>query len=152
VDDVAGEEEVVWPWGMTEADPDPATRPWVFRPQGFLVAVLGDAEKAEGAKAALRAAGFAEKDLRSYPGQQVLEDRERFLAQQGPLRRVVGEVTSDSEAVALFSQYAREGRSFLWVHAGDREGANRAIHSLASYEVLHLRYYGRDTLEDIHVR
>ncbi len=146
------EDEVVWPWGMTEDDPDPATRPLVFRPRGFLVAVLGDDEKAEEAKASLRAAGFAEKDLRAYPGRQVLEDRERFLAQQGTVRRIVGEVTADSQAVALFSEYARDGRSFLWVHAGDRDNANRAVHSLASHEVLHLRYYGDDALEDIHVR
>ena len=146
------EEEVVWPWGMTEDDPDPATRPWVFRPRGFLVAVLEDDAKAEEAKATLRAAGFAEKDLRSYPGRQVLEDRERFLAQQGTVRRVVEEVTIDSKAVALFSDYAREGRSFLWIYAGNRDNANRAVHSLASHEVLHLRYYGHDTLEDIHVR
>ena len=149
---VEGEDEVVWPWGMTEDDPDPATRPWVFRARGFLVAVLADDERAEAAKAALRAAGFADKDLRTYPGRQVLEDRKRFLAQQGPLRRVVGEVTSDSEAVALFSEYAREGRSFLWVHAGDRDNANRAVHSLASHEVLHIRYHGHDSVEDIHVR
>ena len=155
MDEVAGgadEDEVVWPWGMTEHDPDPATRPWVFRPRGFLVAVLADDERAEAAKAALRAAGFAERHLRSYPGRQVREDRERFLAQQGTLRRVVGELTIDSDAVALFSDYARQGRTFLWVYARDRDNANRAVHSLANLEVLHIRYYGHDTLEDIHVR
>jgi hypothetical protein len=146
------EEEVVWPWGLTDRDPDPASRPWVFRPRGFLAAVLEDADRAAEAVALLRQAGFAEKDLRTYTGQQVLDDRERFLAQQGPLRRVVGEMTSDSDAVALFSSYARDGRSFLWVHAPDRESANRAIRSLSGCGVLHLRYYGDDSLEDIHVR
>lgn len=152
MDEVEDEDEVVWPWGMTEQDPDPASRPWVFRPRGFLVAVLANAGRAEDAAASLRDAGFAEKNLRTYTGQQVLDDRERFLAQQGALRRVVGEVTSDSEAVALFSEYARDGRSFLWVHVGDRHNANRAIRSLSGHEVLHLRYYGHDSLEDIHVR
>ncbi|HEX2192261.1 MAG TPA: hypothetical protein VHH09_03630 [Acidimicrobiales bacterium] len=149
---MADEEEVVWPWGMTERDPDPASRPWVFRPQGFLAAVLEDIDRAEEAKAGLQQAGFAEKHLRTYPGSQVLEDRERFLAQQGPLRRVVGEVTIDSKAVALFANYAREGRAFLWVYAPDREDANRAIRALSGFGVLHIRYHGHDTLEDIHVR
>ncbi len=137
---------------MTERDPDPASRPWVFRPRGFLVAVLDDAARAAEAAAALREGGFAEKDLRAYSGEQVLEDRERFLAQQGTLRRLVGEVTSDSDAVALFSSYARDGRSFLWVRVPERDDANRAIRALSGCEVLHLRYYGEDTLEDIHVR
>ncbi len=145
-------DEVVWPWGMTERDPDPASRPWIFRPRGFLAAVLEDDEKAEEAKAALRRAGFPEGKLRTYAGRQVLEDRERFLAQQGPLRRAVGEVTSDSQAVALFADYAGKGRAFLWVHVPDRDDANVAIHSLSSCGVLHLRYYGQDSLEDIHVR
>ena len=152
MDEAEGEDEVVWPWGMTEDDPDPATRPWVFRPRGFLVAVLGDDEKAEEAKASLRGAGFADKHLRSYPGHQVVEDRERFLAHQGPVRRLVGEATIDSKSVARFSDYARGSRTFLSVYAGDRDNANRAVHSLASHEVLHLRYYGHDSLEDIHVR
>ncbi len=152
MDEDKGEDEVVWPWGMTERDPDPASRPWVFRPRGFLAAVLADDEAAEQAKAALQRAGFAEGKVRTYAGRQVLEDRDRFLAQQGPLRRVVGEVTSDSDAVVLFADYARKGRSFLWVHVPERDEANRAIHSLSSFGVLHLRYYGPDSLEDIHVR
>jgi hypothetical protein len=149
---MADEDEVVWPWGMTDRDPDPASRPWIFHPHGFLAAVLEDDDTAEEAKAVLREAGFADKDLRTYSGHQVLDDRERFLAQQGMLRRVVGEVTSDSEAVALFVSYARAGRSFLWVHVADRETANRAIRSLSNCHVLHIRYYGQDSLEDIHVR
>jgi hypothetical protein len=152
VGEVEHEDDVVWPWGLTEDDPDPATRPWIFRARGFLVAVLADDERAEAAKASLLAAGFPGKHLRSYPGRQVLEDRERFLAQQSTVRRVVGEVTIDSRAVALFSDYARQGRSFLWVYAGDRDTANRAVHSLADHEVLHLRYHGHDSVEDIHVR
>ena len=146
------EEEVVWPWGMTDRDPDPATRPWVFNPRGFMVAVLDDPATADRAADDLRRAGFADRDLRTYAGQEVLEDRERFLAPQGVLRRAVGTLTSDSEAVELFVGYARAGRAFLWAHVPDREDANRAVRALSKHDVLHLRHYGHDSLEDIHIR
>jgi hypothetical protein len=141
--------EVVWPWGMTERDPDPATRPWVFNPRDFLVAVVEDDAEAERSRLALMELGFAEEDLRSYSGELVLSDRERFLAQQGPLRRVVGQVTSDAEAVKLFVRYAEEGRAFLWVHVHERDDANRAIRGLSSRKVLHFRYYGDTGAEDV---
>ena len=146
------DDEVVWPWGMSERDPDPSTRPWIFSPRGFMVAVLEDADAAEGGRVALMGTGIREKDLRIFTAEQLLEDRERFLAQQGVLRRAVGKVTSDSKAVDLFLDSAHDGRSFLWVHVPDREDANRAIRGLSEHEVLHIRYYGDGDLEDIHVR
>ena len=146
------DDEVVWPWGMSDQDPDPASRPWIFSPRGFMVAILEDSAAAERARTALLETGFADRDLRIYDGQQVLNDREQFLAGQGPLRRVVGNVTSDTEAVELFLRYAREGRSFLWVHVADREVANTAIRNLSTHKVLHYRYYGDESVEDIHVR
>ena len=38
------EDEVVRPVGTTDLDPDLGSRPMVFRPRGFLVAVLSDDE------------------------------------------------------------------------------------------------------------
>lgn len=81
----------------------------------------------------------------------MLEDRARFLAQQHSLRRLVGRLTSDSEAVQLFLDYAHAGRSFLWVHVPDKQEANRAVRGLSGHKVLHLRYYGDDSVEDIHL-
>lgn len=146
------EKEVVWPWGMSERDPDPGSRPWIFNPRGFLLAVVDDAGEAERGKAALVSVGFPEGHLRTYSGEQVLEERERFLAQQSALRRVVGQVTSDSEAVELFSRYASDGRAFLWVYVRHRHDADRAVAGLSTISVLHFRYYGDESVEDIHVR
>ena len=58
--------EVVWPMGMTDQDPPISARPLAFSPQGFLVAILEDADQAEQAKATLAEAGFADRDLRVY--------------------------------------------------------------------------------------
>jgi hypothetical protein len=145
------DEEIVWPWGMTERDPDPASRPWVFRPRGFLVAVLEDDDAADSATLSLREAGFPERRLRSFTGNQVLEDRERFLASQRSVRRLVERVTSDTDAVQRFVDYAQAGRAFLWVYVPDRKDANRAIRALSEHEVLHFRYFGDDSIEDLHV-
>ena len=136
---------------MSERDPDPATRPWVFSPRGFLVAVLADTAEAEKADTALGRAGFPEGHRRIYTGEQVLDERRRFLAQQGPGRRLVEKLTIDTDVLELFVEYAENGRSFLWVHVPRREDANRAIRALGGHRVLHYRYYGDKSVEDIHL-
>ena len=142
-------EEVVWPWGLTERDPDPATRPWVFNPVGFLLTVVEDDAEAQRAGASLEAVGFTEAQHRSYSGDQVIRDRERFHAQQSAARRLVEKVTIDSEAVQLLVDYAHAGRAFLWVRVPEREDANRAIRALSANKVLYFRYYGDAGVEDI---
>ena len=63
---VMDEHEVAWPTGMSDQDPAGRDRPLVFNPQGFLVAILDDADQAEQAKATLAEAGFADRDLRVH--------------------------------------------------------------------------------------
>jgi hypothetical protein len=74
--------EVVWPTGMSDQDPAARDRPLVFNPQGFLVAILDDADHAEQARAALAEAGFTDRDLRVYTSQQILNSWERFRAER----------------------------------------------------------------------
>ena len=53
--------QVAWPMGMSDQDPSLGARPLAFNPQGFLVAILQDADQAEQAKATLaqaRVRGF----------------------------------------------------------------------------------------------
>lgn len=142
-------DEVVWPWGMSERDPDPSSRPWVFNPRGFLLLVLEDDGEAERASARLLDVGFADHHRRTYSGQQVLEERKAFVAQQGLARRVVENLTIDQDVVDLLLRYADEGRAFLWVVAPRREDANRAIRGLSDHKVLFVRYYGDRGVEDI---
>ena len=67
-------------------------------------------------------------------------------------QRVVGALTDDRGTIELYFGYAREGRAALWVRVPDRSDANRALRHLADHEVLHLRYYGHYSQEDIHLR
>ena len=142
-------EEIVWPWGMSEADPDPASRPWVFNPRGFLLAVVADGSEAERARSALKKVGFPETHSRSFTGEQVMEDRARFQAQQGTARRFVERVTIDTEAFNLLLDYARTGRAFVWIRTPGREDANRAIRGLSANNVLYFRFYGEAGVEEI---
>ena len=146
------EHEVVWPMGMSDQDPSLADRPLMFNPKGFLVAILDDDDHAERARAALQKAGFADRDLRVYTSRQILADHQRYLAQRSLARRVVGGVTDDTTALERYLGHARQGRSALWVHVPDDADAKRAVRSLADHPVIHIRHYGQDRQEDLHLR
>jgi len=148
---VMDEHEVVWPTGMSDQDPAARDRPLVFAPEGFLVAILADADQAEQAKAALVEAGFAERDLRVYTSQQILDSWERFQAERSLAQRVAGAVTDDPDTIEQYFGYARQGRSALWVHVPADADAKRAVRALADHSVLHFRHYGHGGQEDIQI-
>ena len=143
--------DVPWPTGMSDQDPAARERPLVFNPEGFLVAILPDAGQAEQARTALADAGFAERDLRVYTSQEILDSWERFQAERSLAQRVAGAVTDDPATIERYFGYAREGRSALWVHVPDDADAKRAVRGLADHQVLHIRYYGHDRQDDLHI-
>ena len=67
-------------------------------------------------RAALQAAGFAERDLRVYTSQQILDDHQRYVAQRSLARQVVTAVTVDPDSLERYLDRAREGRAALWIH------------------------------------
>jgi hypothetical protein len=143
--------DVTWPTGMSEQDPAARERPLVFNPQGFLVAILEDADHAERARAALADAGVAERDLRVYTSQQILDSWERFQAERSLAQRVAGAITDDPATIELYFGYARQGRAALWVHVPDDADAKRAVRRLADHQVLHFRHYGHNSQRDLHI-
>ena len=143
--------EVAWPTGMSDQDLPARARPLVFNPQGFLVAILDDTERAEQAGAGLAEAGFAETDLRVYSSQQILDSWERFQAERSLTQRVAGALTDDPETIEVYFGYARQGRSALWVHVPDDADAKRAVRVLADHQVLHFRHYGPGRQQDLHI-
>jgi hypothetical protein len=145
------EREIAWPTGMSDQDPAARDRPLVFNPQGFLVAILEDDDQAEQAKATLAKAGFADRDLRAYTSQQILDSWERFQAERSLAQRVAGALTDDPDTIELYFGSARQGHAALWVHVPDEADAKRAIRNLADHQVLHIRHYGHDRQDDIHI-
>jgi hypothetical protein len=137
---------------MSDQDPAARERPLVFKPEGFLVAILEDADQAEQARAALADAGFAESGLRVYTSQQILDSWERFQAERSLAQRVAGAITDDPATIEQYFGYARQGRAALWVHVPEDADAKRAVRCLADHQVLHFRHYGHGSQEDIHLR
>jgi hypothetical protein len=133
-------------------DRDLSSRPLVFNPEGFLVAMLQSDQACERARVALVDAGFGSENVRVYTSHQILEDHELYLAARSTARRVVGALTDDQETIELYFGYAREGRRALWVHVPEKHDASRALRYLMDHPVLHYRYFGRDRQDDIHVR
>jgi hypothetical protein len=145
------EDEVGWPTGISDQDPAARDRPLVFNPQGFLVAILQDADQAEQAKTTLADAGFADRDLRLYTPHQILDSWERFQAERSLAQRVAGAVTDDPDTIEQYFGYARQGHAALWVHVPEEADAKRAVRALADHQVLHIRHYGQDRQDDIHI-
>ena len=146
------ENHVAWPTGMSDQDPAARARPLVFAPQGFLVAILNDADHAEQARAALADAGFADRDLRVYTSQQILDSWERFQAERSLAQRVAGAVSDDPDTIELYFGSARQGHAALWVHVPEEADAKKAVRALADHQVLHIRHYSHDRQDDLHIR
>jgi len=99
----------------------------------------------------LAQAGFADRDLRVYTSQQILDSWERFQAERSLAQRVAGALTDDPDTIEFYSGSARQGRSALWVHVPDDADAKRAVRALADHQVLHIRHYGHGRQDDLHI-
>jgi hypothetical protein len=144
--------DIIWPVGTADQDPDLSARPMVFHPKGFLVAILPGADEAERAAAALRQAGFADRKLRIFTSERILDDHARYTAQPSLPRRVVATLTDDPETIELYYGHARDGCCALWVRVTDDDEADRAIRGLASCATLHIRHYGHRRQSDFHLQ
>jgi|GEM_PF-4765226 len=58
---------------------DPSSRPWSFRPEGYLVVILAGTKEAQRAETALVAEGFAPRDFKLYTGKQILDNHEEYM-------------------------------------------------------------------------
>jgi hypothetical protein len=130
---------------------DPSPRPWKFRPKGYLVVILSDAEEGQRAKADLVSNGFAPRDVKLYPGEQILENYEVYVGRRNATDKVVGSVVDDSEGRELYLGYARQDRCAMWVRIPDEENVPKALRALADHNYVHTRYYGSGQQTDFNV-
>jgi hypothetical protein len=130
---------------------DPSSRPWNFKPEGYLVVILADTEEAQRPEAALVAAGFAARDVKLYTGEQILDNHKEYMARRGVAGKVVGTVADDLEGRELYLGYAREDRCALWLRLPDEADVPKALRVLADHHYLHTRYYGSEQETDFHV-
>ena len=101
---------------------DPSPRPWKFRPEGYLVVIVSDADEAQRAEVDLVLHGFAPRDVKLYTGKQILENYEVYADRRNTTDKVVGSVVDDSEGRELYLDYARQGRCAMWVTHPRRRG------------------------------
>lgn len=141
------ESENTFPMDVT----DPSSRPWRFRPQGYLVMILAGTEEAQRAEAALVEQGFAPEDVKLYTGEQILANHEQYLERRGVTSKVVGFMVDDVEGRELYLGYARENRCAMWVRIPDEGDVPKALRLLADHDYLHTRYYGSEQQTDFHV-
>ena len=130
---------------------DSSPHPWKFKPEGYLVVILSDADQAQRAEADLVAHGFAPRDIKLYTGKQILANYEVFAGQRSTADKVVGSIVDDSEGRELYLGYAREDRCAMWVRIPDEEDVAKALRVLADHEYVHTRYYGTQQQTDFTV-
>ena len=130
---------------------DLASRPWSFRPEGYLVVLLAGTDEAQRAETALVAEGFAPRDVKLYTAKQILDNYEEYQRRRTVTGKVVGSVVDDQEARELYLEYAREDRCALWLRLPDEDDVPKALRVLADHDYLHARYYGSGEQTDYHV-
>jgi hypothetical protein len=130
---------------------DPSPRPWKFRPEGYLVVILSDAEEGQRAEEALVASGFAPRDVKVYTGSQILENYRVYATRRNITDKLAGSILDDTEGRELYLGYAREDRSALWLRLPDETYVAKALRMLADFNYVHARYYGPGKQQDFRV-
>jgi hypothetical protein len=62
------EHDITFPMDVT------ASRPWKFKPEGYLVVILTGISEARRALSALVEGGFGDRDIKVYSGEQTLQN------------------------------------------------------------------------------
>ena len=130
---------------------DPSSRPWKFRPEGYLVVILASSEEAQRAETALVAEGFATRDIKLYTGKQILDIQEEYMSRRGVTSKAVSPFIEDIEGRELYLGYARDDRAAMWVRIPEEGEVPKALRVLADHDYLHTRYYGSRQQTDYHL-
>ena len=116
---------------------------------GVLVAILENDAAGQHAVEALSELGFSDSDLRFYSSEEMLVYEEEFRSDRKLTGRLVGAFVDDADSMAQYVEFAKEGRSALWVLVPEREDANRVVRKLADEKTLFIWYHGKDRVETI---
>jgi hypothetical protein len=141
-----GVSENVFPMDGT----DPSSRPWKFRPKGYLVVLLASVEEAQRAQTSLVRHGFAAGDIKIYSGRQILDIQEEYMSRRRITSKAISPFIEDVQGRQLYLDYARDDRAAMWVRIPDEYEVPKALRVLADHDYLHTRYYGR-WLTDYHL-
>lgn len=143
-------DETTFPMDVTEEDP--SSRPWNYKPEGYLVVIIANTAEARRAETALAQAGFSPKDIKRYTGKQILENQAEYIRRRSLITKLVATfVAEDVEGRELYLAYALEDRCAIWVRILDEGRVAKALRVLADFDCLHARYYGHAEQHDFHI-
>ncbi len=137
----------------TEGSTDPdsgASMFGVFYPKHYIVTIFGDQSDADSAVADLMAAGFATKDVGTWPGSEVVANHEAYVADRGLLQKIGSRLPSEEHDV--LNDYIEQGRAgavFLTVFAPEEGQRQTAAPILANNDGALMRYYGDNTITNL---
>jgi hypothetical protein len=143
------EDKTTFPMDVT--DEDPSSRPWNFRPEGYLVVIIADVQEARRAETALAQAAVAPRDMKLYTGMQILENQVVYMGRRSVMTKLIAGVAEDVEGRELYLAFARDDRCAMWIRLGDDGRAAKALRVLADFDCLHTRYYGDNEQHDFHI-
>ncbi|HJS27959.1 MAG TPA: hypothetical protein VJ913_12620 [Actinomycetota bacterium] len=143
------EGQATFPMDVTEEDP--SSRPWNYKPEGYLVVIIADIDEARRAETALAQTGFEPKDIKLYTGKQILENQAVYIGRRSVMTKLVAAVAEDVEGRELYLAYARDDRCAMWVRLSDEGRVPKALRVLADFDCLRARYYGENKQHDFHI-
>jgi len=125
----------------------------IFYPTGYVLSVFSDADRADGAVAALLAAGFATHDLVIASGAEVIAYSQEMRTDPGLFSRFQRFVASlFGEEAALADDLvglAGAGHTFVAVRAPDDGATTRAAAAVHPFAPVVLRKFDRFTFTDL---
>lgn len=122
----------------------------VFYPKYYIVAVFGSDAEAASAGTALAAAGFAEGDIRTWAGADVVAHHDAYAANRSFLQKAGSLLPSEEHDIQNdYLEQARAGATLLTVLAREEGQRQTAAPIIADHQGALMRYYGDNTITNL---
>jgi hypothetical protein len=117
----------------------------VFKPVGHVVVSFQSDTDISAATDALKDAGFDDADIRRYSPEEMVRQADHDIDRASPLAGVGQELN----LVKAHRELARQGQSFLVVHAPHDEQVQRVARIARTHQATRAQKYGRLMIEEL---
>lgn len=123
---------------------------FISDPTNHVIAVIDVRQDAETAAAELTAAGFDQVHLyRGYAGAHAIDSKGEEHGAREHAMRVVQQVFSNKDNLAVYEQATRAGAGAVAVHVTEQEQCDRAIAMLRRYGAHTINHFGTFVVETV---
>jgi hypothetical protein len=130
---------------MDNTETDSQTANGVFKPVGHVFVSFPTERDARSAMAALKAAGFADEDVVYQSPGQVKARADKDVQNAG----VLASIGQELNIAKAQRELARQGHSFLCVHAPEDDAARKVGDIVSRYSADRAQKYGRLIIEEL---